>query len=209
MNKHELLLHGNYYHIFNRGINSCNLFRDPDNFEYFLALYEKHINPVAVTYAWVFMPNHFHLLVRIKEKSEIPTGKGIMKTINPEKLPHQYFSNLFNAYTKTVNKCYQRTGSLFEHPFKRKIITDKEYFKRMVIYIHNNPVHHGFTDKAMDYPWSSYLTSLSLTRTKLQHNKVLGWFDSMANFRLQHRAELEYPDDLAIFEPKPSRLVQP
>jgi putative transposase len=209
MNKHELLLHGNYYHIFNRGINSCNLFRDPDNYEYFLELYDKHITPIAETYAWVFMPNHFHLLVRIREKDEIGTMKRSMKPINPEKSPHQYFSNLFNAYTKAVNKCNQRTGSLFEHPYKRKIITDKEYFRRMIIYIHNNPVHHGFTEKAMDYPWSSYLTCLSLTRTKIKQNKVLGWFDSMANFRLQHKTELEYPDDLVIFEPRPSRLVQP
>ena len=63
----EAFTYGKYYHIFNRGINSCDLFRDADNYEYFLNLYDKYISPIADTYAWVLMPNHFHLLVRIKE----------------------------------------------------------------------------------------------------------------------------------------------
>ena len=61
------LKEGIFYHIYNRGINSCNLFREPDNYEHFLELYDKYISPVAETFAWVLMPNHFHLLVRVKE----------------------------------------------------------------------------------------------------------------------------------------------
>lgn len=63
----EPLICGNFYHIYNRGIDSCDLFRDNDNYEYFLGLYDKFISPVADTYAWVLMRNHFHFLVRIKE----------------------------------------------------------------------------------------------------------------------------------------------
>jgi len=67
MEQFEPLLSGNQYHIYNRGINSCNLFNETSNYEHFLELYEKYISPVANTYAWVLMPNHFHFLVRIKE----------------------------------------------------------------------------------------------------------------------------------------------
>ena len=72
------LLHGHFYHIYNRGINSCKLFREPTNYEHFLGLYDKYISPVADTYAWVLMGNHFHLLVRIKEENEI----GIYQSLN-------------------------------------------------------------------------------------------------------------------------------
>ena len=54
---------GKYYHIYNRGINSCDLFVENENYEHFLRLYEKYINPIVDTYAWVLMKNHFHLLV--------------------------------------------------------------------------------------------------------------------------------------------------
>ncbi|NOU45912.1 MAG: hypothetical protein HOO86_02490 [Bacteroidales bacterium] len=61
------LLPGNFYHIYNRGINSCDLFHEPTNYEHFLGLYDKYISSVADTFAWVLMPNHFHLLVKVKE----------------------------------------------------------------------------------------------------------------------------------------------
>jgi len=79
-----------------------------------------------------------------------------------------------------------RHGSLFERPFKRKLVSDIEYFKRLVVYIHNNPVHHGFTQYAMDYPWSSYLTCISIKPTRLQRNAVIGWFDNKADFKTAH-----------------------
>ncbi len=78
----QTLEFGKYYHIYNRGINSCNLFEEASNYEYFLRLYEKYILPIADTYAWCLMPNHppvrqvgFHILTRIKEKEEIKTKK--------------------------------------------------------------------------------------------------------------------------------------
>ena len=43
----ESLTYGNYYHIYNRGINSCNLFLEADNYEHFVGLYDKYISPVA------------------------------------------------------------------------------------------------------------------------------------------------------------------
>jgi len=52
----------------------------------------------------------------------------------------------------------------------------------LVLYIHNNPVHHGFVEHACDYPWSSYLSCVSLKPTKLKREESVGWFDSQANF---------------------------
>ena len=62
---------GRYYHIYNRGINGCDLFTEEDNYYHFLNLYEKYIDPIADTYSWVLMPNHFHLLIRLKDTDEI------------------------------------------------------------------------------------------------------------------------------------------
>jgi len=110
----EQLMFGNYYPIYNRGIDSCKLFKNGENYEYFPGLYDQPISPIASLFAWVLMPNHFHFLVRIKDENEI-------KTVVPDldlKPPHQYFSNFFNAYTKAINKRYLRHGFLFERPFK-------------------------------------------------------------------------------------------
>ncbi len=201
MQQLEELTFQKFYHIYNRGINGCDLFKVKENYEYFLNLYDKHISPIADTFTWVLMRNHFHLLVRIKEEGEIKKPEGLLppNLTGFENLsglrspsgfkspkPHQYFSNLFNAYAKGFNKTYGRHGALFERPFKRKEITDIDYFKTVVVYIHNNPVHHGFTEYAMDYPWSSYLTCISIKPTHLEREEVIGWFDNEANFKNAH-----------------------
>ena len=172
MQQPQPLNYGKFYHIYNKGVNSCDLFYESTNYEHFLKLYDTYISPVADTYAWVLMKNHFHLLIRIKEEAEIgflspppsvvqnPDGGGDKNQdyLHPETLSgsettervglsskkynhsHQ-FSHLFNAYAQAYNKRNGRTGSLFIHPFKRKLIEDIEYFRNTVTYIHNNPVH--------------------------------------------------------------------
>jgi len=47
-------------------------------------------------------------------------------------------------------------------------------------------VHHKFTEHAMDYPWSSYLTCIAIKPTHLKRDAVMGWFDSAANFKTAH-----------------------
>ena len=184
---------GNYYHIYNRGINSCNIFRENDNYEHFLRLYDKHISPVANTFAWVLMKNHFHLLVQILPPDLNPEGFRNLRGLNGyEKRINQQFSNLFNAYTKAINKRYHRTGSLFEHTFRRKKIDSVEYLKRVVHYIHNNPVRHGFCEHPLEYPWSSYLTCISVKPTKLCLDTVIGWFDNDSGFRQWHNQKIEF-----------------
>ncbi len=178
------LLHGQYYHIYNRGINSCNLFYEAENYEYFMQLYDKYISVYAETFAWVLMPNHFHFVVRIKEEPEVLAIKHEPLTLKP---PHQHFSNLFNAYTKAFNERFNRHGSLFERPFKRKLVDNEQYLKQLVLYVHHNPVHHGFCSHPLEYPWSSYLTCLSEKQTKLQREKVVGWFQDVDGFTKSHQ----------------------
>lgn len=207
---------GYFYHIYNRGINSCDLFSDENDFIRFLNLYEKYIDPVAETYAWCLMPNHFHFLVRIKEESEI----GIYKPLNsdgskdsvrfqttalhnlsesddPDRVkgiipkPIKHFSHLFNAYAKYYNIRCSRHGSLFERPFKRKRVDHDAYLKRLVLYIHNNPIHHGYCNHPIEYPWSSYLTCISDKQTKLRRESTLGWFNNVNDFKIVHKQKLE------------------
>ena len=179
---------GKYYHIYNRGINSGILFKEKNNYEHFLKLYDFHINPIAETYAWCLMKNHFHFLVRIKKESEITSENKI--------LPSQSFSNFFNAYTKAFNKSYTRHGPLFERPFRRIIINNESYFKNLITYIHNNPVHHQICNHPLEYSWSSYMTCLSEKSTKLMRKEVIDIFENIENFKYMHQQKENSPDNL-------------
>jgi putative transposase len=224
MQQFEKLEYGQYYHIYSHGVGKRDLFKDAKNYEQFLSLYDKYIEPIAGTYAWVLMPNHFHVLVWIKENvvykysnndrsidpdrfKEVkwqtveltpnPTASegpvGVEDSIEDRKKPkpHLHFSHMLNAYSRYFNTYHETRGTLFERPFQRKLVDTKEYLKQLVLYIHNNPVHHGFCSHPIEYPWSSYQTCISIKPTKLHRNAVLGWFDGEANFIIKHGEALD------------------
>ncbi len=59
------------YHIYNHANGSENIFRTEANFNYFLEKYRMYIPPISETYAYCLMPNHFHLVVRIRKRETI------------------------------------------------------------------------------------------------------------------------------------------
>jgi putative transposase len=181
MSKPVPLRRGATYHIYNRGNNRENLYREQRNYAHFLRLYARHPEPSAESYAYCLLKNHFHCLVRIKDPDLDPLAEGSNPAGLTTKLsePSQAFSNLFNAYSKAINKAYGRTGSLFEHPFGRIEVTDEPYFRRLITYIHQNPRKHGFVDDFRDWRHSSYHALISAGATRLKREAVIGWFDTV------------------------------
>ena len=176
------------YHIFNRGINRENIFVEEDNYRYFLELFAKHILPIADLYAYCLLPNHFHLLVRIKTEIDL-TG---FENLSGLPRPSQKFSNLFNAYAKAFNKRYNRTGSLFQRPFRRVVVTSNAQLFHLVTYIHRNPEKHGLVDDFQDWPYSSYQTLVAETEdTCLNWAEVMSWFGAISNFKHSHQMDAE------------------
>ena len=128
------------------------------------------------------MKNHFHAVVYIKEQINL-TGLEKKKP----KDPSQYFSNFFNAYSRGLNIATQRTGALFERPFKRIPIDNENYLMRLVVYIHQNPQKHGFVIDFKDWNFSSYNSIIGNNPTRLQRDKVLQLFGSREDFIRIHQ----------------------
>lgn len=186
------LQYDRYYHIYNRGINRQNVFFEERNYRHFLKLYAKHFEPVADTYAYCLMCNHFHFLVRIKTVEEQQTP-GVSKTpgVWKAKKPSQQFGNVLNAYAKSINKAYNHTGSLFQNRFGRIEVTSDAYFIHLITYIHRNPQRHGFVADFRDWPYSSYHAMLSTKPSHVKRDEVLGWFDNATNFEASHQHEAD------------------
>jgi len=198
------LLYDTYYHIYNRGNNGENIFIQERNYEHFLNLHFKYIEPIAETFAYCLLRNHFHMLVRVKSEEEIEQTLKVFKTFRvSEKVsktfmvseqrkpsgsgnPSKKFSDFFNAYAKAINNAYGRTGSLFEHPFGRVPITTDRQFWNVIAYIHQNPQKHKFVDDFRDWKWSSYGIILAEKPTKLKREVVLDWFGSKQGYLKLH-----------------------
>ncbi|MDO8930202.1 MAG: hypothetical protein Q7W54_14600, partial [Bacteroidota bacterium] len=92
LKKMEPLQPDSSYHIFNHANGFENIFRHEANYYFFMEKYRKYISPIAETYAYCLMPNHFHLVVRIRKRSVIEelirnknSNKSFSKVLNLEK----------------------------------------------------------------------------------------------------------------------------
>ncbi len=179
---------GNYYHIYNRGNNGIDVFFDPESYYHFLRLYDKYISPIAETYAWCLLKNHFHILVYTRMDNEIDYSKLEYSTVEFPKVldPSKQFGHLFNAYTQAINKKFNRTGALFEKPFERKQITSERYLQNVIYYIHNNPVQHGFVNQMSLYPWSSFESIVSDKPNKLSRKDIVNLYGTKEAFLEYH-----------------------
>ncbi|UII30709.1 hypothetical protein LVD17_20660 [Fulvivirga ulvae] len=184
-----------YYHVYNRGINGESIFKEARNYNYFLEKYAQHINPVADTYAYCLLNNHFHFLIRtcsaevISDRVQNPVrdkGNNFSAEVDFSKTIGKQFAKLFNSYSQSINKAYGRTGSLFDRPFRRIPVQNDYYFSRLVSYIHKNPEKHGFTDDFKDYPYSSYWSHLDTRKTRLKREEVINWFGDQSSYQEFH-----------------------
>ena len=171
------LTYGTFYHIYNRGNNHENIFFQERNYAYFLELWWKHISPIAETWAYCLLRNHFHAVVYVRNREDLPGLKP----------PHQYFSNFFNAYVRGVNISMQRTGALFERPFKRIPVGTTSYLMQLIVYIHQNPQKHRFTANFRYWNYSSYHQILSGVSNHLERDRIIQHFGSTEDFVRIHQ----------------------
>ncbi len=136
---------GEYYHIYNRGVDKRSIFMSDEDKNHFIRmmyfslsrqsfvmrdmvdvqLNEYVIDKKLVSIgAYCLMSNHFHILVRAKDE------EGVTK----------FMSKLSTGYAAYFNKKYERTGSLFEGRFKSEHVDNDRYLKYLFAYIHLNPV---------------------------------------------------------------------
>lgn len=132
---------GTYYHIYNRGNQKMEIFRDTNDYQIYLRKLVKFINRYNFSLiSYCLMPNHVHLI--LKQLAEFAPSKLI--------------SSLHTSYAMIFNKKYNSAGHIFQDRFKQKIIADDEYMICLICYIHLNPVKDKLCKTPDQYIWSSY-----------------------------------------------------
>ncbi len=152
MNRHIKFSEGEYYHVYNRGVEKRDVYMDDHDYLRFqrMMFYANGEKPIiykllsgdipgsdtrGVTLcaigAYVLMPNHFHMLIRATNDTGIT----------------EFMRKLTTGYTMYFNKKYNRVGPLFQGTFKAEHVTRDEYLKYLFAYIHLNPV------KLIDPTW--------------------------------------------------------
>ncbi|MDP3764232.1 MAG: transposase [bacterium] len=200
---------GEYYHIYNRGVDKRTIFESTGEYRRFLMLLylcnnndRVDINElllegrsfpdifdvntgddITALGAHVLMPNHFHLLAR-----ETVEG-GLSK----------FMGKVSTGYSMYFNKRHDRSGSLFQGRFQAKHIERDEYLKYIFAYTHLNSIkliepnwkETGIKNKLAaqnflnGYNYSSYLDYVGVQRLeqKIINKKAFpDYFDGVKDF---------------------------
>ena len=165
---------GKVYHIYNRGNNHQKVFFKSSDYLLFLEKMAKYLTDYCSIYAYVLIPNHYHILLRVNDDLETNEWS-------------KHFLKFSLSYTNKINFQEKRNGSLFLSHFKRIHVDTEDYLKRLIFYIHNNPVKHGLVDDYKLYPYSSYNSIISHKPTRLARTEVLGLFENKEGYTSYHK----------------------
>lgn len=151
MNRKTALAPGEFYHVYNRGVDKRPIFLDAADYKRFVNILffcngGMSVNMRELTRnlskggslvdfieirgktfvdigAYCLMPNHFHLLMHEKVENGITL----------------FLKKLCTAYSMYFNTKYKRTGKLFERAFSSEHADTDQYLKYLFSYIHLNP----------------------------------------------------------------------
>lgn len=159
MERKTSFVEGEFYHIYNRGVDKRIIFQSDYDYQRFLLLLHvlntnkslkirdllkgknlnellkiKNKDPIVAIGAFCFMPNHFHLLLTPL------TQNGLSK----------FMLKIQTAYSMYFNLKNKRSGALFQGAFKSQHLDTDEYLRYIYSYIHLNPA------KLKDKNWREY-----------------------------------------------------
>jgi len=191
-----LLEKGFLYHIYNQGNNQREIFFKRDNYLFFLNKIEMYILPYADILAWCLMPNHFHLMILVKEE-ELPIVESDTMTLSHRITKTRTMNNsiaiMLRSYTRAINKQEKLSGSLFRKETKAEcincfkgdmpsfisdkvtsshLITEKQYPQVCFDYIHQSPVKARLVKKEIEYEFSSVKDYATIRNGKLINKEV-------------------------------------
>lgn len=208
---YEKLEFGNTYHVYNRTNNHEDLFLLDEMRFLFLRNLKRYLEGYFTIHSFCLLKNHFHLLVTVSDISNIckhlstkdagellVIEKNFIEINDNQRLEishallNRQFRRLFTSYSVSFNNKFQRAGNLFHRPYKRKLVANDVYFKKLILYIHKNPLKHKLEESFDDYYWSSYQEYLNQDEYITSHKKTISVFKNLRRFEKFHHRKVDY-----------------
>lgn len=172
---------GALHHIIVRGIDRNKIFKDdPDRNKFLDRLGCIFTETKTICFAWVLLPNHFHLLLR--------TGASPVSAV---------MRRLLTGYAIYFNRRYHRSGHLFQNRYKSILCQEDGYLLELVRYIHLNPLRAKLVEDCQSlamYPFCGHSAIVGkVDRDWQERDYILNLFgDVLPEAR---RGYLQYVED--------------
>jgi putative transposase len=172
------------HHVMMRGVNGHDIFVDQQDYVRFCLLLQAACEKYKLqVHGFCFMTNHIHLAI--------------------EPLADEFHSGIHAfsfRYAQYFNHRYSRKGYLFQGRYRSIIVEENVYLKRLIRYIHLNPVESKMVYSPEEYMWSSYNAYMGNAQyVWLKTDRILNKFgnpheavDNLKDFtNLKHEAQFD------------------
>jgi len=167
------------YHIVFRGINHENIFESAADYDYIHKTIQAVKDELGFElYAYCYMNNHVHLLIKEKKMGAISL---IMQKI-------------LTRYVMHYNIKYERSGSLIGNRYKSKPVETESYLLSLIAYIHRNPLESGMVYGIGDYKYSSYNAYMGKRDGIVDTEFLLGLIDKEQYLQAHIKEQEEFVD---------------
>lgn len=153
---------GALYHLYSRGSNRELIYLDQVDYFDFSRVFAAALSKHSVDcFAWAFMPNHWHAIVR-----------------SPDTGLSQLVKELNQRYALRFNIRRGRTAHVFKNRFGAVRQETEEQFLWTLRYVVRNPVTAGLSESVEDARWTSYRATAGLVPAPpfLCVSELLGYF---------------------------------
>lgn len=195
------LVNGQFYHVFNRGVEKREIFTNKREYVRFLestAYYQKANPPtkfsrstedqrksksdkkIVEIIAYCLMPNHFHLLLQQLQDNGIST----------------FIRKLTNSYTRYFNTKNERIGPLFQGQFKAVRVESDEQLLHLTRYIHLNPLVGYVVKDLRNFEWSSYLIYINQGNNQICQKNAIEKLISLKGYEQFVLDQIDYAKQL-------------
>jgi len=199
---------GQFYHIFNRGVDKRVIFNSSEDYIRFLQGMKAFNDEQPVGSLWLVNKRKEKLVSALVPHQ---VGEGLKRSPKPltdiicySLLPNHFhlilqqkkdagvsnfLQRLGSGYTSYFNQKNERSGSLFQGTYKAVQVESDEQLLYLSSYINGNPEIHKIA-KADKYNWSSYSDYLGLTNYGLCSKKgILKEYKTTEDYR-EYTAEV-------------------
>lgn len=220
---------GLYYHEIIKANSDILLFRDNEDRKTFRSLMRRFLLPCCELVSYVILGNHAHLIIRPHPVSvlsklclqiseinlnlratdlgdylagkivvELPVGR-IPYTGPVDHQIRTCLRGLKHSYSQYQSRKYERKGRQWTKDRMTTLLGDLSDIGRTILYIHKNPVFHGFVRQPEDWEFSSFHEIIMGNNRLVNSQKVIDLFGDRDTFLAEHFASA------SEFGRKPSR----
>ncbi|MCK5591915.1 MAG: transposase [Candidatus Pacebacteria bacterium] len=188
------IVNGEYYHVYNRGVDKREIFQDEKDYLKFLrnlkdfnnkSYYEQRIQELeskkergsflfrkdktVSIVAYSLLPNHYHLILKQLKDNGISN----------------FMHKVGTSFTNFFNKKYNRSGRLFQGPYKTIHVNDNNYLLWLSGYVNGNVEIHRI-EKTKNYKWSSFNSFIEKGRNEILNDKdiILSQFKNSRDYKI-------------------------